>query len=134
MRNGAVFGVILLIGLAAVLLGVTGTDAPEGMTSVIPHIGSVQVLNGCGIDGAAQETAQRLRMSGFDVKEIGNAPSWNYPHTIVVARSGDPANAERVARAISTERVVVIRNEQSLVDIDVIVGHDFAPRTGEHTP
>jgi len=39
----------------------------------VPSIGSIQVLNGCGAEGAANRVADFLRAKGFDVKDLGNA-------------------------------------------------------------
>ncbi|MBD3241195.1 MAG: hypothetical protein GF331_11465, partial [Chitinivibrionales bacterium] len=92
------------------------------------HIGSVRVLNGCGINNAANSIAEHLRDRGFDVKDVDNAPSWNYPHTIVVSRTKDTRNAERVAQVLSTDRTIMLRTEESLYDVVVYVGADFRER------
>lgn len=94
----------------------------------IPHIGRLRVLNGCGISKAANEIAEHLRTAGFDVKDVDNAPTWNYEHTIVVSRTRDTHNAEQVAEALTTERVVMMRTDDSLYDVVVFVGTDFRER------
>lgn len=94
----------------------------------VPHIGSIQVLNGCGINNAASLAAEFLRRKGFDVKDVGNAPSWNYPYTIVVSRTADMSNAEKVARALSTDRVIMLRASESLYDVVVYLGADLNER------
>ncbi len=105
----------------------TAHDRPA-IESDIPHIGSVRVLNGCGVNNAANQVAEYLREKGFDVKDVDNAPSWNYPHTLVVSRTVDMRNAERVAQTLSTDRAILLRTEESLYDVVVYVGADFRER------
>jgi hypothetical protein len=108
----------------------TGTAAPPAAAaeSGIPSIGSVQVLNGCGVDLAGVEMADFLRSRGFDVKNVDNAPTWNYPVTIVVARTGDMRNARRVAAALATDKVVMLRTGEEQYDVVVYIGADYQER------
>lgn len=94
----------------------------------VPSIGSVQVLNGCGVDGAAGKVAEFLRGKGFDVKDIGNAPTWNYPFTVVVSRTPDKDVATQVAEALHTDKVVLMRTNERLYDAVVFAGPDYAER------
>ncbi len=103
----------------------SGAAARAPVEEGVPSIGSVQVLNGCGIDNAGSAVADYLRTQGFDVKDVENAPTWNYPATIVVSHSHDMRNAERVADALRTERVVLLRDDNGLYDVVVYVGADF---------
>jgi hypothetical protein len=91
----------------------------------VPSIGSIQVLNACGMDNAGAAVADFLRSRGFDVKDVGNASTWNYPATIVVSRTHDMRNAERVAEALRAERVILLREEGGLYDVAVFIGADF---------
>ena len=75
--------------------------------------------------GAAGAVADFLRRSGFDVKNIGNAPSWNYPFTMVVSRSADMSNARHVAQALKTRAVFMMRTGDVTYDVVVIVGPDY---------
>jgi hypothetical protein len=60
---------------------------------------SVLVLNGNGVTGAASTAAARLRMVGYLVGGIGNAPSsGEYPRTLVMYRRGYRGEALRLAR------------------------------------
>jgi hypothetical protein len=134
MRNLTIFLSVSLLIVGAIVLGSSAvstslTPKADETDPSIPHIGSVQVLNGCGIDGAAQTTAEFLRRRGFDVKNIENARTWNYPFTIVAARSPDMSNARRVAKALKTDKVVLMRRGEYMYDVDVLVGPDFGERT-----
>ncbi len=97
----------------------------------IPSIGRVQVLNGCGINDAANLVAEFLRRKGFDVKDVGNAPTWNYPYTLVVSRTADMHNARKVARALSTDKGIMLRASEGLFDVVVYLGADFNERIAD---
>ena len=98
---------------------------PEVTVSRIPNIGSIQVLNGCGITGAAAAVAGLLRERDFDVKDIGNASTWNYPFTIVASRSVDMTVARRIARTLNTDKLVLLKSEDKMHTVCVLVGPDF---------
>jgi hypothetical protein len=98
---------------------------PPGQRDDVPRIGSIQVLNGCGIAGAGDNMADFLREKKFDVKNISNAPSFNYPFTMVISRSQDMGIARQVAAALRTEHIVMVRTEDRTYDATVIAGPDF---------
>jgi len=85
----------------------------------------VQVLNGCGVEGAGGRTADRLRSEGFDVVDVGNARSFDYAETIVIDRRGAGGRAGEVAEALGTDNVVVQRLKGTSYDATVIVGRDL---------
>jgi hypothetical protein len=144
MKNTAVFLFFCVLLGVAVLTGSkapatvrpapspTANDEPASEQPVtaerdrgVPHIGSVQVLNACGMHNAAIDVAEYLRGKGFDVKSTDNAPSWNYLHTIVVARTLDRKNAQRTARALHTDRAIPLRTGEDIYDVVVFVGADY---------
>jgi hypothetical protein len=94
----------------------------------VPSIGSVQVLNGCGAEGAANRVADFLRSKGFDVKDIGNASTWNHQSTIVISRTTDMNLANGIEKLLKTGKVVLIRNGDSMYDVTVVAGPDFEER------
>ncbi|MDR2577228.1 MAG: LytR C-terminal domain-containing protein [Chitinispirillales bacterium] len=97
-----------------------------GINRGIPHIGSIQVLNGCGVTGAADRVADFLRARNFDVKDIGNASSWNYPGTMIISRTVDMALANELEKLLKTGKVTLIRNrDEHLYDVTVVVGPGF---------
>jgi hypothetical protein len=59
---------------------------------------SVLVLNGNGVSGAAGKAAARLRMVGYLVGGVGNAPGAEYPQSLVMYRTGYRGEALRLAR------------------------------------
>jgi hypothetical protein len=107
----------------------TGTGAFAGAGAFIggvPDKGNIQVLNGCGIDGAAKRMADFLRAKAFDVKDIGSAPNWNYPATMIISRTKDMGAANELEKILKTGKVMLMRSKDGdLYDVTVIVGPDY---------
>lgn len=87
--------------------------------------GTVEVLNGTPVKGAASVVAEKLRAKGFDVVKIGNAPELTYSKTQVVERRAGATTADEVARELGLSRAYPYRNENLLVDATVFVGRDI---------
>ena len=126
MRNLILLTTVLLTIAVSMYVGMLRSNIGDLMN--IPNIGSVQVLNGCGVDGAAARVANFLRENHFDVKSTGDAPSWNYPATMVISRTADMSLAKEVDKVLGTGRVVIIRNNEQLYDVTVVAGPDFEER------
>jgi len=122
--------IVLLSGLILFffLLGRQQKAAVEAAPAPVPSVGSLQILNGTGKPGAAQLVGDFLRKQGFDVKEIGNAPDWNYEETLVVSRERGMETAESVAGALRTANCLKLRNDTRLFDVTVFVGRDYLQR------
>lgn len=97
-------------------------------TDRIPYIGRLQILNGCGIGGAAHTVAEYLRFHNFDVKNIGNAENWNFTETLIISRFIDTTIAQQVALALLSKNMVLIRTQETRYDVTVIVGNDYRER------
>ena len=95
---------------------------------VVPFLGQVQVLNGCGAHGAADEMTDFLRANHFDVKFAGNAANWNFPFTLVISRTPDMTIARKIARALKTDHCLLIRNNDRTYDATVVIGPDYGER------
>jgi hypothetical protein len=123
--TGVFIGVSILIGLShkktPVKLQVTNQ-------STVPFIGSIEIRNGCGVEGAANKVADFLRSKNFDVKTVDNAETWNYPYTMVVSRNKDTTIASEIARELKTDKLVTIRNNDNLYDVTVFIGPDYGER------
>ena len=80
----------------------TTTTAPAGLarseTTVI-------VLNGNGLQGAAHAMADRVRGKGYSIGSVGNAPSADYPRSLVMYRSGFAAEGKRIAKDLGIKVV-----------------------------
>ena len=93
---------------------------------VIPHLGSIQLLNGCGQPGVANAVCDFLRTRGFDVKETGNAGDWNYPFTIIASRTRDQGTAQKVAAAMHIPgNIILMEDTTKIYDVTVFIGKDY---------
>jgi hypothetical protein len=86
----------------------------------------VEVLNATAIRGLARRATRSLRDRGFDVVQVGTARE-SLDTTVVLARSGNPAWAELVARALGGARVEVRPDSSRYLDVTVLVGRNWAP-------
>jgi hypothetical protein len=108
--------------------GNSGSDLIElRKNSVASEIIQVEVLNGCGVNGLADRFTDYLRLNDFDVVSTGNYESFDILHTLVIDRTGNIANAKKVAEAIGIKKENVIQqlNNDYLLDVSIIVGKDF---------
>ncbi len=122
------FTKMLLVRLSFLLflLAFLGCKREEkAVVEILPVSGEIQVLNSCGISGAAAKVRDYLREKGFDVVEVGDDRLWNYEETVIALRNPHWAGAEPLARALQTENIIPLRNKRKLVDATVFIGKDF---------
>lgn len=96
-------------------------------SDLIGKVIQLEVLNGVGVRGLANDFTSTLRKSGFDVVETGNFKNFDMQQTIVIARNFDAENANHVARAlgIKQENVFIEASEDFYLDATVVIGSDF---------
>ena len=87
----------------------------------------VEVLNGCGVSGVAEKFTDFLRKEKFDVVQMGNYISFDIDKSLVLDRTGNKANAEKVAEALGIDHknVIMQKNEDSFLDVSVVIGKDY---------
>ncbi|MDP6038453.1 MAG: LytR C-terminal domain-containing protein [Candidatus Latescibacteria bacterium] len=87
----------------------------------------VEVLNGCGKDGIANEVGQKLRDFGFDVMTLGNAENFNFPETLVIDRVGKPEYTQQVANILGTKNQIQQKTPDPfrIEEVTVIIGRDY---------
>lgn len=66
---------------------------------------SVTVLNGNGIAGAAATAAASVRVGGYKIRAVGNAPRTGYGQSVVMYRAGRRPEALRLARDLGIRLV-----------------------------
>jgi hypothetical protein len=66
---------------------------------------SVVVLNGNGRQGAAADASSRIERRGYRISLVGNAPSHDYPRSLVMYRPGFAAEGKRLARDLGIRLV-----------------------------
>ena len=132
VKNVVILCIFCAITGIAMIVGMQSGDAPKPKQKTaaaqdqnIPSIGNIQVLNGCGVPGAANVISDFLRKNQFDVKNIGNAPMSNYLATIVAARTKDMTIAKQVAAALNTDALILMRNNDNQYDATVYVGANY---------
>lgn len=92
---------------------------------------ALQILNGNGRPGVGQEVAERLADGSYRIVLTGNADRFTYDSTRIVVYSDD-VEVLRAAQDIQ-ERLGDIGSieragtPQSVVDMTIVVGHDFPP-------
>ena len=88
----------------------------------------IDVLNGCGAPRAGTAMTSYLRSRGYDVVEIRNYHRFDVKQSLVIERTGQMKNAEKVARALGIDNAQIIQqlNPDYYVDVSVVVGQDYA--------
>ena len=92
---------------------------------------TVEILNASGRAGTARVGARLLRDAGIDVVYFGNADAAEsgLDSTRVILRRGDRRAAEQVRAALGVGRISVELDDTKLLDVSVLLGGDFPPRT-----
>ena len=120
-RTALLLGVLLLACLIS--LGWSLLRRPQ--EAPLPSL-RVEVLNGCGEEGLAADTAQRLRDLGQDVVRVADADHHAYERCVLIDRGGRPWLARRLAERLGEVLVVLERTEESEVDLTLILGKDHS--------
>jgi hypothetical protein len=137
MKNLSILILLTITTGILILIGTMIADEPQKNVvrqvktetgHTVPHLGSIELLNGCGADGAARQVANYLRSQSFDVKNIGNASQMNHDSTLVISRVKDTMMASKVASALGTQKMTLILNDNTLYDVTVIIGADYKER------
>jgi hypothetical protein len=83
---------------------------------------NVEVLNGCGIEGAAGKITERLEANGYNVVAVGNAPNFDYKETVIETAEGKRDAGLRAANLFGIgERKL----EPLGYDVKIIIGDDY---------
>ncbi len=120
--------VILLVALGTrIIFPRIENQRADNQTELIGDIIQIEVLNGCGVSGLANQFTSALRKNGFDVVETGNFKNFDLEETIVIARTFDKENAQRVAQAlgISQKNILIEASDDFYLDATVVIGSDY---------
>ena len=111
------------VSLAFLLLGVSSCEKEEvqKVEQKRSYPGDVQVLNSCGIKGAASSMRNYLRSQGFDVVDRLQ----NYEETILVIHTPGWEGEEALAKALKTKNVLHVQNKRAYVEASVYIGRDL---------
>lgn len=99
----------------------------------------IEIKNGVGISGVAEQMRTYLRSKGYDVVGVGNYGSFDVEQTIVVDRIGDLSIARQVAASLGlpSDRIRQELRSEFQLDASVILGKDYGiipPFTDMNSP
>lgn len=86
---------------------------------------TVEVLNGCGVAGAANEVAQILQNEGYQVVRIGNADRYDHEVSQVISRTENIDAARNIAVLIPNAQLLKEESSEPGVLVTVIVGKNY---------
>ncbi len=121
--------VILYMGFSIVykLLAKSEADEISKKEDAAADIVQLEVLNGCGVSGIGDKFTNYLRNKKFDVVNVSNYISFDIDKTIVIDRTGNFANAKKVAKELGVDEKNVIQqiNNDYFLDVSLIIGKDY---------
>jgi hypothetical protein len=124
-----VLGLLIIFMSYSLVTKIKGTDEGEDITDykVSSAIVQLEVLNGCGISGIAEKFTNFLRQKNFDVVQVGNYISYDIDKSLVIDRTGNKANAIKVADALGIDRKYIVQqiNNDYFLDVSLVIGKDF---------
>ncbi len=121
---------VLISSLVHRLIGET---TPQGSVSLVENPITVEVQNGCGVAGIANQFAEIFKRSHCDVRLVGNAvvgnePDFSYKKTVLIDRGKRKKSEIReLSRTLGLkkDRVLEIKNADYPTDVTLIVGADY---------
>jgi len=114
--------VILLFILSTVSVWVFDEDR---VSLVSPPDISLEVLNGCGMEGAAKELTSILRKKGYRVSDFRNADNFDYEHTTIKVRTASREEGDAVAALLGCDHIVYEPSKKAVADISIVIGPDW---------
>jgi LCP family protein required for cell wall assembly len=113
-----------------------GSDTMNGRRLPLPSAVRVTVVNGTGVPGRANSTAEELKALGFNVVGAASAiPTGPISETVVVYASlRDRAAAQEVAHAMSGIVVLAHGATTPGAAVTVVTGSDYAVQTSAASP
>ena len=87
----------------------------------------LEVLNGCGVNGVADNFTDYLRAANFDVVNIGNYRSFEVDFSLVIDRTGNIKNAFEISSKLGIEKNNIIQqvNKEYFLDVTLVIGKDY---------
>ncbi len=92
----------------------------------------LEILNGCGAKGVADQLTKLLRKHNYDVVNKGNylkkgKVNWNVAETRIIDQIGKVDNARQLADAMGVlySNVESYENPSPIADITIIIGKDY---------
>jgi polyisoprenyl-teichoic acid--peptidoglycan teichoic acid transferase len=107
------------------------TLAPDDPAKRAAEAAKVEVLNGAGVQGLAQATADWLKPQGVNVISVGTADRIDYTSTVIMDYTGKAYTARWLAQLFNVGEANILSGSDpaSPVDIKVILGQDWTAPT-----
>lgn len=123
-------GALILYMSYSIITKIIQDDVPGNNSESVQapsNIIQVEVLNGCGVSGLGDRFTDYLRTNKFDVVNVSNYSSFDVEKTMVIDRTGNMANAKKVAGLLGISETNVIQqiNDDYFLDVSLIIGRDF---------
>lgn len=84
----------------------------------------IDVLNGTGKKGLANDAMKGLLRRGIDVIEVGNAPTFDYEESVLLARRPG-ADVETLGELLGCSHIAEQIKKDSMADATLILGADY---------
>lgn len=129
-----ILGLVVLVYTFSFVKRLTQTEA---IGSPEPILVRMEILNGCGVPGAAHKVrdfllTQEFESVTFDVKDVGNFSDTDISETVIWDRVGDVNTVQKVAQVLGIKKENVsyhVLKEKHLkilgVQITLILGSDY---------
>lgn len=87
----------------------------------------LEVLNGCGVAGAAEKITDYLRINHVDVVQMRNYVSFDIEKSLVIDRTGNKSNAEKIADLLGIDRKNIVQqlSNDYFLDVSLVIGKDY---------
>ena len=127
--------IIFLIAIVAFLsfsvvkkINSNGNKVVSAESKTVPAvIIQLEVLNGCGVAGAAEKITDYLRNNHVDVVQMRNYTSFDIEKSLVIDRTGNKLNAEKIADLLGIDRKNIVQQISTdyFLDISLVIGKDY---------
>ncbi|MBN2407498.1 MAG: LCP family protein [Elusimicrobia bacterium] len=87
---------------------------------------TAEVWNATDTGNMARDLTDYLRKRNVDVVRYGNFGAYK-KYTQIISRNGDLASAREVSRIIGCRNIKTELDTSRMVDINIVIGHDFRP-------
>ena len=131
----AVLGIVIVYMSYSIIVKIIAKNSEDEFSEdqkTASEIVQMEVLNGCGVTGVGQKFTDYLRKNNFDVVNVSNYILNNIiindiSQTMVIDRTGNKANAKKVADALGVKYVKIIEqiNNDYFLDVTLVIGRDF---------
>jgi uncharacterized protein YkvS len=129
--NVIIFFLVLVVAFLSISIvkKIKGNSNPVRVenSNVPASIIQLEVLNGCGVSGAAEKITDYLRSNHVDVVQMKNYISFDIEKSLVINRTTNKPNAERIADILGIDRKNIVQqiSNDYFLDVSLVIGKDY---------